>query len=86
MALVLLDCYRNIAECCIPTPHTRTKFFIVCTVFVRVFLTSVCVSVISVSLLESNMLPGLESLREDLEASQPDKVVSTHPQYPFLCT
>ena len=36
-----------------------------------------CVSVISVSLLESDMLPGLESLREDLEASQPDKVVST---------
>ena len=37
----------------------------------------VCVLVISVSLLQSAMLPGLESLREDLEASQPDKVVYT---------
>jgi hypothetical protein len=27
-----------------------------------------------VSLLESAILPGLDSLREDLEASQPDKV------------
>jgi hypothetical protein len=45
VALVLLDCYRNISEC-----------------------------FISVSLLQTAMLPGLESLREDLEASQPDKV------------
>jgi hypothetical protein len=32
---------------------------------------------ISLSLLESAMLPGLDSLREDLEASQPDKLVYT---------
>ena len=38
----------------------------------------VCVwVVISVSLLVSDVLPGLDSLREDLEASQPDKVVYT---------
>ena len=31
--------------------------------------------VISASLLSSHILPGLASLMEDLEASQPDKVV-----------
>ena len=89
VALVLLDCYRNIAECCIPTPHTRTKFFIVCTVFVRVFLDQcVCVSYFCVPAGVRHAARSGESERRSggQPAQQSGEYIHTLNQCPFLCT